>query len=186
MTGIIGHEQFQGGVVPKYAARTNFRHISGGTFGAYGIHETGRLYETKTFSWQSNLDFSGDLSIKYIDISQAGHVFLFRFYAAMKVLNDGITYAEVMALYRNDYNGLMYTRFVNAKLNRSSTAGGAYDFRVHDPGTGANNSNVNVRGALSAGGSSSYDMSVIVTVHAIDTRNSAGVVFHDQQGNYNY
>ena len=184
MTGIIGHEQFHGGVVDNSARRTNFRHISGGTFGAYGIHDTGRLLETKTFSWQSNNNFSGQLSIKYIDISTAGHVFVFRFYSAMKALNDGSTYAEINAIYRSDFGGLIYNRYINSKLPRASTAGGAYDFYIDNPGTGANNSTVGVRGTLTSGGSSSWDASVLVIVHAIDTRNSAGVVFHDQQGNY--
>tara|TARA_R100000152_G_C6771631_1_gene198207 strand:- start:1315 stop:1875 length:561 start_codon:yes stop_codon:yes gene_type:complete len=186
MSGLIGHEQFHGGVLDQFAQRTNPRHISGGTYGSYGIHDTGRLLETKTFSFQSNLNFSGQLSIKYFDISTAGHVFVFRFYASMKALNDGSTYAEINALYRSDFGGLIYNRYLNSKLPRGSTAGGVYDFYIDNPGTGANNSTVGVRGTLTSGGSASWDVSVLVTVHAIDTRNSAGVVFHDHQGNYNY
>lgn len=184
MTGIIGHEQFHGGVVDNSARKTNFRHISGGTYGAYGIHDTGRLYETKTFSWQSNTDFSGSLSITYGDISFSGHVFIFRFYSAMKTLNDAITYTELTALYRADYSGLIYNRHINNKMQRGSTAGSVYDFYINNPGINQQGQAVGVRGTRTAGGSASYDVSLLITVHAIDTRNSTGSIFNDHQGNY--
>ena len=101
-----------------------------------------------------------------------------RFYGGMAILNDSISYTELILCYRNDAFGA-YRSIITQKyaISSGTSAGVGLVYDVTLPGSGNASSNIMVTSTVGTGsGSASYDCSTYVTIHRIDVR-SSGAMF---------